>query len=205
MINQIIKDGWYFGEDYSLIDVFTKNIEIQTKFTAKSNILYPNKIDNSKISLSKLYGLNAFPFHTDGVQFEMPPKYLILNLLSSDVDIAKTLLIDGFQISQNAKSVFYNSIFLLRGNNFKEWTPLINSGKIKGELILRYNPVIMQPIIKKKEILLNQILEESPKIEIDWKPNSYLIIDNWRMLHAREAIKNTTNSRVIQRTELYIQ
>ena len=63
----------------------------------------------------------------------------------------------------------------------------------------------MQPIIKKKGDILKNILEESPKIEISWKLNSYLIIDNWRMLHAREAIENTAKSRIIQRTELYIK
>ncbi len=204
MINEIENNGWFLGNgDFSLDEVLlTFQRYTKQTFTIKNNTLTPNKFNSSKITLSKIYGLNAFPFHNDGVQNKTPPRFIILQLKSDEIGVAKTFLLDGFELALKNQNIFYHSIFEINGNGFKELTPLINE-RINGKKMLRYNPVIMDSIIKKKKVELEQLLSNSIKIEIEWKPKSFLIIDNWRVLHSRESIDNPTKKRIIERIEFY--
>ncbi|GAA4027205.1 hypothetical protein GCM10022386_08220 [Flavobacterium cheonhonense] len=204
MIEEIEKNGWFFGNgdfsDNELLSIFQKNTD--DSFSIKKNTLTPNKSSDSRITLSKIYGLNAFPFHNDGVQNKIPPKFIVLKLKSSEIEVAKTFLLDGFELALNNQNIFYHSIFNINGNGFKEITPLINK-RINGKKMLRYNPVIMDSVIKKKKVELEQIINNSSKIEINWKPKSFLIIDNWRILHSRDSITNLNKERIIERIEFY--
>jgi hypothetical protein len=204
MIEQIENNGWFFGEgdlsDNEFLIILRKYTN--NDFFIKSNILVPEKLSDSKITLSKIYGLNAYPFHNDGVQNKIPPRFLVLKLKSDEKNVAKTFLIDGYKLASNNQSLFYHSIFNINGNGFKELTPLINE-RINGKKILRYNPVIMDSIIRKKKTELEQLINNSKKITIDWLPRTFLVIDNWRMLHSRDSVNNPEKKRIIERIEFY--
>ncbi|MRX41363.1 hypothetical protein GJU43_18905 [Flavobacterium sp. LC2016-23] len=205
MIEEIEKKGWFFGIGNLSNDEFLSILQANTNdtFSIKTNTLTPNKSSNSRITLSKIYGLNAFPFHNDGVQNKIPPRFIVLKLKSSEIEVAKTFLLDGFKLALNNPNIFYHSIFNINGNGFKELTPLINE-RIIGKKILRYNPVIMDSILKKKKVELEQLIRNSSKIEINWKPKSFLIIDNWRILHSRDSITDQNKERIIERIEFYL-
>jgi len=207
MIEALKNKGWFFGTDEISSENILSDINYYTGFEyfSKTNILTPDKVSSAKLSLSKIYGLNSYPFHTDGAQYEIPPRFLLLINKTKGDNKTKTLLKDGLHLSENNKPLFYNSIFQIRGNGFKELSPIVNNRKIKEHSILRYNPVIMDSIIKKKKVEINKTIESAKEIEISWLPKSYLVIDNWRMLHSRTAVEETENSRIIERTEFYIK
>lgn len=206
MIDNIINKGWHFCNDVLSIELFLKNITDFTgmNYAIQHNILTPNKESSAKYTLSQIYGFNKYPFHTDGAQHKIPPRYILLLNQTEGHNKTKTLLKDGLSIANLHKSLFFNSIFQINGNGFKELSPIVNNRKVKGQSIFRYNPVIMRSIIKKKKDDINHVIESAREIEIDWLPKGYLAIDNWRMLHSREAISENKNSRIIERVEFYI-
>lgn len=206
MIETLINKGWYFGNGEISIENLRKSITTFTgmNYSLQRNILTPNKVSSAKLSLSKIYGRNTYPFHTDGVQHRIPPRYILLINKTEGHNKTKTLLKDGLSIAYLNKSLFFNSIFQIKGNGFRELSPIVNKRKVKGQTIFRYNPVIMDSMIKKKKVDINHAIESTRDIEIDWLPRGYLAIDNWRMLHSREAISDYENSRTIERVEFYI-
>ena len=63
----------------------------------------------------------------------------------------------------------------------------------------------MSPIIEhKKEKIEECINNYKEKIEIEWKPDSTLIINNWRFLHSRTKNLDLNIKRELIRTEIYI-
>jgi hypothetical protein len=204
MIENLKVKGWYYGNEKltesDFLNLFSEITGMD--FFIKKNILFLGKESNDKITLSKIYGESAFPFHNDGIQNPTPPRFLVLKLVSLEKDVAKTFLLDGFEIALNNKNLFYNSIFKLRGNSFTELTPIINVIKFEQKII-RYNPVIMNSIKKYKKTQIEELISLSDKIIIDWLPEKFLIIDNWRLLHSREKVNNRTKKRIIERLEFY--
>lgn len=206
MIETLVKQGWFFGSCDISIENFQEKISTFTgmNYSQQRIILTPNKVSTAKLSLSKIYGLNAYPFHTDGVQHKIPPRYILLLDKNEVQNKTKTILKDGLTMASLNKPLFYNSIFQIKGNGFRELSPIVSTRKVKGHSIFRYNPVIMDSVIKTKKVDINQAIEDTRGIEIAWFPKGLLAIDNWRMLHSREAINHFGKSRTIERIEFYI-
>lgn len=202
-----MKEGWiYINKILSIEEILNElNLNIDN-INIKTNNLQQNKKSKAKISLSLLHKNGEYPFHNDGVQYPIPPKYIVLQNKTNNRYKTKTLLIDGYKLSEIEKGLFYNSIFNITGNNgFKERTTIVNTHKIPNQKIFRYNPIIMNPnILNKKKKIDDCIKEFDEKIEIEWKPNSTLIIDNWRFLHSRTKNLDLTLKRELIRIEIYI-
>ncbi len=48
--------------------------------------------------------------------------------------------------------------------------------------------------------ILHQALEQAVEVRLDWRANEVIVIDNWRMLHAREdGDDRDVDSRQLQR------
>lgn len=202
-----MKEGWKYIQtkisQEEILDLLNLKIE---NVNVKKNELYQNKNSNARLSLSKIYKDDQYPFHNDGVQYIIPPKYIILQNDTNNHYKTKTLLIDGFKLAEQNKPLFYNSIFRIRGNNgYTERTTIINFDKIPNQALIRFNPVIMDSIIlDKKDKVLECLKNYKNIIEIEWKPYSTLIIDNWRFLHSRSKNVDLHLKREIIRTEIYI-
>lgn len=200
-------EGWIYIDKILSINQIINELKLNINHVnIISNDLYQNKKSKAKISLSKLFGDNDYPFHNDGVQYPIPPKFIILQNKTNYYYKTKTLLIDGYKLSEIDKLLFYNSIFNINGNDgFKERTPILNTNKISNEKIFRYNPIIMNSIVAhKKEKVEECIRNYKEKIEIEWKPNSTLIINNWRFLHSRTKNIDLNINRELIRIEIYI-
>jgi hypothetical protein len=201
-----MKEGWIFLEKILSIEEILILLNLKNKrIKLKTNELYQNKKSAATLSLSKLYNNNEYPFHNDGVQYPFPPKYIILQNKTSNSYKTKTLLIDGLKLSQSNLNLFYNSVFTIKGNNgFTERTTIVNSSKLNDEKIIRFNPVIMKSNISNKKGLVEDCIKNyKDVIEIEWQPNSTLIIDNWRYLHSRTKNKDLNIKRELIRTEIY--
>lgn len=202
-----MKDGWIYVDNILPINKILDILELNSyNINIKNNELFQNKKSNAKLSLSKLFGDKEYPFHNDGVQYSIPPKFIVLQNNSVNLYKTKTLLIDGYKLSEIDKTLFYNSIFCIKGNNgFTERTPLLNTSKISNQKIFRYNPIIMKSIIgNKKDKVEDYIKNYSEKIEIEWLPHSTLIINNWQFLHSRTKNLDLNIKRELIRTEIYI-
>lgn len=201
-----MNEGWLYIEKILTLEEILILLNLtKDEIKTKTINLFQNKESNAKLSLSKIYGDNAYPFHTDGVQYPIPPKFIILQNHKNHIYKTKTLLIDSFKIANTNRKLFYNSIFTIKGNNnYTERTSIINSTKFANDTIVRFNPIIMRSNFS----LRNELVEEcfnsyNDFVEICWKPNSTLIINNWRILHSRTKNLDLNNKRELSRIEIY--
>jgi hypothetical protein len=174
------------------------------QYTLEHSDLRPN-LDSGKYqhSLSKEYGLNAFPFHTDGAQRLKPPRWIILQYKGLIDSKSATTVLDTLklQTEEAYEDFFFNEIYLVSGGKIPFLTSVVNKIQYKTP-ILRWNSLLMKKVNSKRfrnEIILNQSCDE----RIEWSIGKTLIIDNWRVLHAREPVeKKDEINRVIHRVNL---
>ena len=201
---EIDNDGYYFGrlEDdlVDFIDEFSKYK--QRGFRKEEMQLRVDKI-NAKKTLTKIFNTNEFPYHTDGVQYELPPRYIILIRTLEADNYTATTIIDGIKIAENNKDLFFRTSFVIKGNGFRELSNIVETRD--DEYLLRYNPVIMSSYLLDKKQEIDSIFKKTKSIKIDWELKNFLIIDNWRMLHSRDAVKESDGKRGLKRVELYYE
>jgi alpha-ketoglutarate-dependent taurine dioxygenase len=74
--------------------------------------------------------------------------------------------------------------------------------RTEGELAIRYDMDCMRPMTREArelEALIGARINRSAQTQIDWQPESLLIIDNWRMVHARGKSNSADIRRVLKR------
>lgn len=163
---------------------------------------------NYRKSLTKSFGLSRFPFHTDGANLLYPPRIILL-LYKGDVSSsAATTLIDGLEILKDPHIAphLYDS-WLVNGASGKFYTTVYKKVPNRSTFMFRYNPLLMQRRDRLRSNVFDDYLQHS-MIErherVLWQPNLTLIIDNWRMLHARDPVPSEeATNRKLQRISLY--
>jgi L-asparagine oxygenase len=156
---------------------------------------------------SGIYGLDRFPFHTDLAHWCNPPRYLLLRCLVGYSDVP-TLLVDG----ETLKGAISQD--MMARAIFKQRRPL--NGKLSllrlsetdeaGRDLLRWDEVFLKPASKIGDIVDFQIREwlaNCQPISIGLaNKHDTIIIDNWRMLHARAPIPAGRENRALERVYL---
>lgn len=163
------------------------------------NIATPN-------TYSGMYGLDRFPFHTDLAHWRQPPRYLLLRCLKGYSDIP-TLLLDG-------QAIFDTTMLnILTRAIFKPRRPLGGTSSllrlctpIENGYCFRWDEAFLKPASKIGEMARQHITELLPKcvpLSIALiRTGDTLLIDNWRMLHARSLVPTGRENRRIQRVYL---
>jgi len=172
------------------VDAIIKQISVECNesYEIVSNDLTPNKEPtNHKKTLSTTYGYNEFPFHTDGAHFLIPPRWVILESTNTIAYKTATVLVDTFEFSNFVPydNVLNHAIYLVSNGNYSFLTTIINK-VLNGKPIFRWNPLLMKLVSKGLTFDLKNV-NHTP-VRIEWHPKQILIVDNWRMLHSREAV-----------------
>lgn len=179
-------------------------LKIKGKHKIEVNQLVPNKpLGSYRTTLSKEFGMDKFPFHTDGANRLIPPHWTILEYAGKEKSKCATLLVDIKELNKikNHDDIFHNEIYLVRGSPHGIITPLINK-QIMKESIFRWNGLIMKKLIDKTKDTFEKNIGE-PSFRINWQPHKTVIIDNWRTLHSRESVPlDEEKSRIINRYNL---
>lgn len=178
--------------------------------------LIPSRINGPKIdliepktkeeahpqSLSAIYGISALPFHTDGAYFKIPPKFILLRCIRINSQIATpTVLIDPLQeLKSELKQWLEYETWKVYSRSGIFYISILNS-KIVDDHILRYDPVCMNPAYDgEAKVKLHSIFNKCRFVNIEWIVNKTLILNNWRILHARPTIEeNEKILRTLQR------
>lgn len=185
----------------SIIDrlqqVYNEDYEVEeTSIIPAKNPEYFNK------TLSTEFGLNKFPFHTDGAHRLIPPRWTILEYIGKENSTTATLIADTLHVQRNPdyEDILFNDVYIVEGGKSPILTTIINRILYKAP-ILRWNPLIMRKISRKNHDDFNKIKFNSIE-RIIWIPTKTIIIDNWRCVHGREAVVGEENSRKIKRYNL---
>jgi alpha-ketoglutarate-dependent taurine dioxygenase len=136
-------------------------------------------------SLSARFGRGSFPFHTDGAHHEHVPRYLYMRLVHPESSERKTLIQD-FRNALNEESshALSTEMWRFRGGPKTFLSPIL------GNDFLRLDPCVMSPAITGRTKALNivqETLNRSEIISFGWKRFEVLVLDNHRMVHARDS------------------
>lgn len=156
-------------------------------------------------STSSIYGLGAFPLHTDMAHWPLPPRYLVMRAKVASCDVP-TLLVDHLKLEFNEK---YRALLpraswkVLKVNEPFLCSMFFEHKGVRG---IRWDVSTMSPNGKiateiNAEILRTlQNLMETSSTSIYWNsPDDILVIDNWRMLHARPPVPEHALARTLER------
>lgn len=155
---------------------------------------------------SGLYGLDAFPFHTDMAHWREPPRYLFLRCVVGFAEVP-TLLVDGSRIVDEAGRAVLSRALVQPRRPVRGEMPLLRlyrPGRDFG--LLRWDDVFIRPASRAGEFgveRFREALRDVTRTEVPLlEPGDTLVVDNWRMLHARAPVPAGCEGRILERAYL---
>lgn len=155
---------------------------------------------------SGLFGLGSFPFHTDLAHWWRPPRYLLLRCVRGYNDLP-TLLVDGTAlIDAMGGDLTARALLKPRRPQDGEVRLLRLHERHAGGMKLRWDSIFLKPASQIGEAIFSEM--QSRLANVVPMPirmvedGDVLVIDNWRMLHARPAIPSNRRDRHLERVYL---
>jgi len=155
------------------------------------------------------FGLGRFPYHTDLSHWHMPPRYLVLRCITGSHAVS-TQLLDGRRlIASRGAGVLRRTLVKPRRprGGRRPLLPLLQSTE---PLLLRWDELFVQPASAKSlaacELVRAALQALKGRSITLTDPGDTIVVDNWRMLHARSRVPPGSQHRRIARayfSELY--
>ncbi|HEY0298619.1 MAG TPA: hypothetical protein VGB84_05300 [Arachidicoccus sp.] len=189
------------NNDYELIDFANslgKPIPSRVQGPLIDNLIPLYNNDAHEQSLSAKYGINDFPFHTDGAYFEIPPRYIVLRYIRGIDNPTPTVVCDMKNIVEKDKNMLKHSIWKVKSRSGFFLSTILS----EENNVFRYDKCVMQPSIShnNNSQYFEDLVSGLPKEEIRWSLNKTVVLDNWTFLHSRPKVKNMEiNFRTLQR------
>jgi L-asparagine oxygenase len=155
---------------------------------------------------SGIYGLDRFPFHSDLAHWRTPPRYLLLRCITGHADVP-TLLLDAHTLFDAVTlDILERAIFRPRRPRDGKLTLLRLYEPTDVGDCFRWDEIFLKPASRIGDIADCRVREEIAKcksltINLSHTGDT-LLIDNWRMLHARCRIPPGREDRKLQRVYL---
>jgi hypothetical protein len=140
-------------------------------------------------SLSAVYGLGVFPFHTDAAHHALPPDMITMRLAPESVSWTSTLVVDSWSFLGEDVARFQGGSWLISAGRQRFYASiLVRRG---SRHLLRFDPGCMKPVSTRAEEVHSALLSAigaAVPAEIRWRRNEVLLMNNWRCLHGRTAV-----------------
>ncbi|UES48781.1 hypothetical protein GFK88_03660 [Roseibium aggregatum] len=164
------------------------------------------RINAAPNSYSGIYGLDRFPFHSDLAHWRVPPRYLLLRCITGYADVP-TLMIDGNDVIDAVTlDILARAIFKPRRPRNGSVSLLRLCEPVEDIVRIRWDEVFLKPASKIGEVADLRVREWlstcTPTAVSLAETHDTLLIDNWRMLHARSPILPGRENRTIERVYL---
>lgn len=155
---------------------------------------------------SGIYGVGRFPFHSDLAHWSEPPRYLLLRCVKGYADVP-TLLVDGRMLAEAVSlDILTRAIFRPRRPRVGVLPLLRLCDPTDDGHRIRWDEVFLKPASKIGQIAhaaVHAWLAECQPLRCCLhQAGDVLLIDNWRMLHARAPIPPDRYDRNIERVYL---
>ena len=155
---------------------------------------------------SGIYGLDQFPFHTDLAHWRVPPRYLLLRCVEGQADV-ETLLLDARVLAEAVPvDILRRAVFKTRRPQKGSITLLRLYQPTATGCCFRWDDVFIRPASPMGEVAAQRVRAElagsRPISFALTRPGDTLLIDNWRMLHARSQVTQSNVHRRIHRIYL---
>ncbi|CAG8868675.1 TauD/TfdA family dioxygenase [Pseudomonas fluorescens] len=138
-------------------------------------------------SLSALYGTGAFPWHTDGAHWPVPPRYLILACAQASPKTAATIIWNAHRSLALNSDTARQAMFKVRNGAHSFYSTAMSPLRS----YYRFDPGCMLPLDSAGQRLQREVEREGSLAsdQIAWEPGLIAVIDNWRCLHRRADIE----------------
>lgn len=191
-INQLAGVGFCVSHDEAPLEELASSLGEPIRVFASDPIperlLVPNPHSvRGWLSYGQLLGF--LPFHTDCPHFELPPRYLLLRLVCSGSVSCETVLADPLSRLPE-RTLLTESPWLRSSPSGRQKSCRILERTPHGP-ILRFDDVSMRPAFGRHEVcrsLLLQACTSSIIFQRELKKGETLVVDNWRLMHARRLI-----------------
>lgn len=167
--------------------------------------LSPKNSENSyKNSLSRTYGLDSFPLHSDTAYFKIPVRYILLYCKNPGTGERPSYLYDAsllLNIHDDMRFKLSNTIFKVVNGRNSFLSTIYNS----DSNFFRFDKNCMKSTDSEGDELLNEIdslVQENDIKKIAWSEGDLLIIDNWRLLHGRGSSQSEDSERLLYRLSI---
>lgn len=193
VIRQLGTRGFYLGPDWSSPEA----LELATELGVPRGDLRDGRTvrtispqDPSSATpntLSSRYGFGAFPLHTETAYWRRPVRWLMLRCMNPGSGSRITTVVDFHQVftSPDLRRQLCNEVWIVTARR----PFLATLAREKGhELAFRLDRECMEPITRGAHQLsrfLDRVLPEVDSVEVRWRFNDLLVIDNYRCLHGR--------------------
>jgi hypothetical protein len=194
---QLAREGWILSD----LSVFGDLID-----EAEATVLRPSaRNGTARGSLSAAHGLGAFPGQTDGAHLVRPPRWVLFWSMSGDSDVATVVWdVRGLGAGSELATDLVEGTWSVRGGRIPFYSSVLAPDADPRVVTrLRYNALCMTPLTPRARAAQDRLdawLGELNPACVRWEPRSALLLDNWRVLHGREAVTPAeSTSRVLAR------
>jgi L-asparagine oxygenase len=152
------------------------------------------------------YGLGEFPLHTDMANWHEPPRYLMLRCVVGAPDVATTV-VDPRSITEtigieNLARALMKPRRRVAGR--MSLLPIVQP--LHDGMMVRWDERYLEPASRAGEVYAAEMRQRLRKVVVTpvvlAQPGDTVVIDNWKMLHGRAAVPESSRSRRIERVYL---
>lgn len=146
-------------------------------------------------SLSGVYGLGAFPWHTDGAIDPNPPRWLMLTAVQVTEPTCTELLAPTPEVWAALRRTVLRAVD--RRGRVRHLPAALPA--TSGRWRLRWDPRTCEP---SGDMTIEDMARQDATAEVKWRSGRTVIVDNSRLLHRRPAVNETT-TRLLQRVHIW--
>ena len=151
-------------------------------------------------TLSSRYGDGEFPFHTEMAYVPTPPRYLILFCQHPGEGQRPTRYLDCAPLIRKVSNYDRTGNWVVKAGRKPFYCHAIT--KKERSPGIRFDGHCMEPrgsaAIRESEVIKDFFTSTATQ-SIVWEANDLLVLDNWRVVHARgSAIKPDTNRKIVR-------
>jgi alpha-ketoglutarate-dependent taurine dioxygenase len=143
-------------------------------------------------SLSGVYGLGAFPWHTDGAISPDPPRWLLLQAIELSCRTWTELLVPSGDTLAGLRKTSLRAVDHAGRVSYLPAVAPLGPGTMR----LRWDPRICTP---RSGLAIGEVEGQTPTSRVEWQPGRLLVIDNFRVMHRRPAVHGQSK-RILERT-----
>jgi len=168
--------------------------------------LTPQSVKEARTNTtSSKYGFGTFPPHTDFAHWPEPPRWLLFRL-ASEASKTPTLLFDSVNLRLDEKFGAHWRRAVWRVDRVCRRFLCSMDFSVDDRKAIRWDPEVMRPHGPLASAIATDLAREinaTAYIEAEklfWTcHDSALLVDNWRMLHARPTVADDDRHRVLER------
>ena len=155
---------------------------------------------------SGMFGLSEFPYHTDLAHRRIPPRYLMLRCVKGYQSVHTKLIDSRRAFGQDLLNMLDRCVVKPRRPQNGSWPLLRLSEKVAMNRRIRWDSEYLNPASQLAKRGFQEVIDllrttEPIKTSLT-NAGDTIVIDNWRVLHSRSAIKPEQEDRCIERVYL---